>query len=195
MEISSTSPSLDHRPPVSVHELPAPSTIPVLQFHAEELNEGVSSILTNLFSYTSRSARVQGTATGVRKALDNGDLALLSVKRQPRCHQCFPLVLEPSRWLGTRHLPAAGTDSPGNDAGDRLPVCAVAMLWEGLVLPVHAEPWERAELVQCHGHSRCRLLGCGEPAGLPGAGGENNSKEIFRRQLLAGACCGKNRSR
>lgn len=52
---------------------------------------------------------MQGTATRVRKALDKGDLALLSIKCQPRCHQRFPSVPEP----GTRHLPAAGADSPG----------------------------------------------------------------------------------
>lgn len=146
-------------PPVSVHELPAPGTTPALQFRAEELNEGVSSILTNLFLYTSRSARVQGTATRVRKALDNGDLALLSVKRQPRCHQHFPLVSEPSHRPGTWHLPAAGADSLRNDARDRLPACAMATLWWGLALPVREEPGERA------GHSSAR------PAGATAGGG------------------------
>lgn len=79
----------------------APGTTGALSLCAEELNEGVSSILTNLLSYTSRSARVQGTGTGVRKALDKSKLALLSVKRQPRRLQRFPLV------PGPRHLPAA----------------------------------------------------------------------------------------
>lgn len=79
----------------------APGTTGALCLCAEELNEGVSSILTNLLSYTSRSARVQGTGTGVRKALDKSKLALLSVKRQPRRLQRFPLV------PGPRHLPAA----------------------------------------------------------------------------------------
>lgn len=52
--------------------------------------------------------------------------------------------------------------------------------------------------VRCRGRSRCRFPSCGEPRhqqDCPELGRENNSKEIFTRQLLAEACCGKSRSR
>lgn len=52
--------------------------------------------------------------------------------------------------------------------------------------------------VRCRSRSRCRLPGCGEPRhrqDCPELRRENNSKEIFTRQLLAGACCGESRSR
>lgn len=176
---------------MSDHEVPTPGTTPVLRFHAEELNEGVSSILTNLFLYTSRSARVQGTATRVRKALDNGDLALLSIKRQPRCHQCFPLVSEPSRQPGTQHLPAAGTDSPRNYVGDRLPACATATLRQGLVLLVQAETRQR------EGHGSTCLSGAvaARGAGSRAAVSHGTSRtarswggKIIVKRFLRGSC-------
>jgi len=171
VEVSSISPSPGRQPGVdtlgtTLHRRrsassPLPAQPPCRSFTLEELNEGVSSILTNLFSYTSRSARVQGAASRVRKALDKGDLALLSIKRQPRRRRRFPLVREPSRRPGTRHLPAA--DSPERDAGTR--ACrALGRATTGLVLGSRGAGRTRlCASPRCHGRSACRLLRRGEP--------------------------------